>query len=61
MATGKLVKCQEGLKDYDHFEIGGKGLNLLRLYHASHKIKTFNVPDFFIIPGDYYDCSYLFV
>jgi hypothetical protein len=41
--------------------VGGKGENLLRLYHASQELKTFVVPEFFIVPVgyDHTDMDYL--
>src|SRR3989344_6557658 len=45
-----IVRCGEDPSQFSVEEIGGKGLNLLRLYNAAQKLGTFSVPEFFIIP-----------
>ncbi len=46
----KLIHCSDDPGKYSREDLGGKGYNLMRLYHASRALGTFIVPDFFILP-----------
>jgi len=45
-----IIKCGENPENYKVEQVGGKGLNLLKLYYISKQTDSFNVPEFFIIP-----------
>jgi hypothetical protein len=49
----KIVRCGDTPLDYFSEDTGGKGGNLLGLYIVAKELKTFNVPEFFIIPVEY--------
>lgn len=49
----KLVKCGKNPENYTRETVGGKGLNLLRLYQAAQKSEWYSVPEFFILPTDH--------
>ena len=49
----KIINQIQRPENLTREEVGGKGLNLLRLSYASRELGTFHVPEFFIIPCDY--------
>ncbi|MFA6088244.1 MAG: PEP/pyruvate-binding domain-containing protein [Candidatus Woesearchaeota archaeon] len=46
-----IINCEENPENFTLNQVGGKGLNLLKLYNASKKSDLYTVPEFFIIPS----------
>lgn len=47
-----VIHAGEDPQNFSIYEVGGKGLNLLRLYQLAQETGLFDVPNFFIIPAD---------
>jgi phosphohistidine swiveling domain-containing protein len=53
MKKPQLIWAGQEANNFDRSQVGGKGLNLLRLYSVAQDTQLFRVPNFFIIPEGY--------